>query len=113
MKTKNSITKIKAEDTPELKLETLYASITSHIDRARNTVQRTIDTEMVKAYWLIGRDILDEEKQYQSESTYGKAILKQISKRLIKQYGRGFSEANLKNMRQFYLVYQEDSEYPM
>lgn len=98
---------------PELKLDTLYSSLSSHIDRARNKVQRTIDTEMVKAYWLIGRDIIQEEAKYQEESTYGKAIIKQISKRLSQQYGRGFSEANLKNMRQFFIIYQMDNEYPI
>lgn len=60
---------------------------------------------MVKAYWLIGQDVVEEEQHGQSRANYGDALLKQLSTRLTKKYGRGFSVSTLKDIRQFYLVY--------
>lgn len=94
-------------------LEALYQTLSNHVIYARQAVLRSIDTEMVRAYWLIGRDIIRDEQNGQTRAGYGKALLKALSNRLTSQFGRGFSEANLKNMRQFYLEYQIDSEYPI
>jgi len=75
---------------------------------------RTIDLEMVKAYWLSGRDIVEAEQAGEKRAHYGKAILANLSVRLQKEFGQGFSEANLKNMRQFYLEYSANNDdYPI
>ena len=36
---------------------------------------------------------------------YGKKLIADLSKRLTKEYGKGFSRSNLQNMRNFYLLY--------
>ena len=38
---------------------------------------------------------------------YGKQTLKELSKALTNEFGKGFSRANLYNMRQFYLSYEK------
>ncbi len=86
-------------------VDALYSKVTSHIDQARVNVQRTVDTEMVKAYWLIGRDIVEEEQQGKSRADYGSYLLKALSDRLAQQYKKGFSVSTLRDIRQFYLTY--------
>lgn len=69
---------------------------------------------MVKAYWLSGRDIVEAEQGGEKRANYGKAILANLSIRLLNEFGAGFSEANLKNMRQFYLEYPaHNNDYPI
>lgn len=87
-------------------IDALYGKITSHIDGARESVQRTVDTEMIKAYWLIGRDIIQEEQSGQLRAEYGRSILKQLSKKLQQRYQRGFSVQTLEKARKFYFLYQ-------
>jgi len=91
------------------RMDVLYTKIQAHIDLARQTVQRTIDTEMVSAYWNIGREIVEEEQQGEERTEYGKAVLKTLSDRLSKKYDRGFSVDNLERARKFYLTYQNGS----
>ena len=95
-------------------IDLLYLSISEHIDHARQNVQRTVDTEMLKAYWKIGRDIVEAEQQGATRAKYGQALIQVLSQKLMERYGKGFSETNVRNMRQFYLEYQPNiSEYPI
>ena len=90
-------------------VDALYGKITSHIDDARENVQRTVDVEMIKAYWLIGRDIIQEEQSGELRAEYGRSILKQLSKKLQQRYKRGFSVQTLEKARKFYVLYQKDT----
>ena len=89
------------------RIDSLCHRVSEHIEQARQQVQRTIDTEMVKAYWLIGQEIVQEEQYGKERSAYGKAVLKNLSDRLQKQYKRGFGVDTLEQARKFYLIYQE------
>jgi len=92
---------------PENTIETLYQEVKQIIEESRNTVYRTANTEMVKSYWNIGRKIVEEEQNGADRAAYGKALLKQLSKKLTIEYGRGFTETNLKYIRQFYSVFKK------
>ena len=92
------------------RLAQLEDRVSKHIYVARQAVQRTVDSEMVKAYWKIGRDIVEEEQQGQQRARYGSFLLKSLSTRLTAEHGRGFSLTTLKEARTFYLEYQVDSE---
>ena len=50
---------------------------------------------MVVAYWLIGREIVEEEQKGQKRADYGKAVIEDLSKRLTQRYGKGFSASSL------------------
>lgn len=91
------------------RIDALYHKILNYVDEARTNVQRSIDTEMVSAYWLIGRDIIEEEQHGKKRANYGSFLLKSLAERLTKKYGRGFSISTLRDIRQFYLVYSDDS----
>jgi hypothetical protein len=60
------------------RVDQLEKKITGYIDSARKTVQRTIDLEMVKAYWLSGRDIVEEEQYGQERAKYGTFLIKEM-----------------------------------
>ena len=74
---------------------------------ARQKTYRAINSAMVEAYWEIGKRIVLEEQNGNERANYGEAVLKELSKSLTAEFGKGFSYANLYNMRQFYIVYPE------
>lgn len=91
----------------EHKNSELFDRVVSILDDARSHVARTVNSAMVIAYWLIGREIVEEEQKGKKRAEYGKALIEDLSRRLTERYGRGFSVPNVRNFRQFYLVYRE------
>jgi predicted nuclease of restriction endonuclease-like (RecB) superfamily len=63
---------------------------------------------MVYTYYEIGRYIVEDEQQGEQRAEYGKALLKELSAKLIEKFGDGFSYPMLKNMRQFYMMYSKN-----
>ena len=59
---------------------------------------------MVEAYWNIGKSIIEEQGDNE-KAEYGTGLLKELSKQMTQDFGKGFTVANLKNMRQFYLTF--------
>lgn len=92
------------ENNPQF--EQLFNRITHYIEQAKATVQNSINSSMVHAYWLIGKDIVEQEQAGAHRAEYGQQIIKQLSKRLKIAYGRGFSVANLIDIRRFYSEYR-------
>lgn len=84
--------------------KSIYKEVREIIDLARKSAVVTINSSMVKAYWLIGKKIVEEEQKGEKRAKYGDELLKKLSKQLTHDFGKGFSYANLKNFRQFYLV---------
>ena len=74
---------------------------------ARNTAYFAINTEMIKAYWLIGRRIVLEEQEGEERAKYGKEVIKNVSKELSESFGRGFSERTIREYRQFYSTFPD------
>lgn len=86
----------------------LFADIRAILAEARAVAARTINSAMVEAYWQIGRRIVEEEQEGQTKAAYGKRLLEELSRDLSGQFGKGFSVANLRNFRQFYLTYTDE-----
>ena len=80
----------------------LLKKIQKIVDEARNKVYRTANTEMLRAYWTIGSEIVEEEQKGKSRADYGSALLEELATRLTDLYGKSFSSRNLRYMRQFY-----------
>jgi predicted nuclease of restriction endonuclease-like (RecB) superfamily len=85
----------------------LYQRISQIIGNARGNIIRAVNTQMVQAYWLIGREIVEEEQKGKKHAQYGDRLIENLSERLSKELGKGFTQQNLRNFRQFYLMYQE------
>ena len=74
------------------------------IRESRQAAYRAVNFTMVIAYWNIGKVIVEDELHWE-RAEYGKSILKNISKRLTKEFGKGFDESNLRYMRLFYKTF--------
>jgi predicted nuclease of restriction endonuclease-like (RecB) superfamily len=85
----------------------LYKKISEIITQSRNTVVKNINYTMVYTYFEIGRLIVENEQQGKAKAAYGEKTLKELSKKLSRNFGKGFSERNLEQMRYFYLVYSK------
>ena len=82
-----------------------YESIAEVLRTARSNAYRAVNFVMVEAYWNVGRMIVEEEQQGKERAEYGAALIKNLSVRLTKEFGKGFTERNLWHIRQFYLVF--------
>lgn len=87
----------------------LLDKVSHHIDTARSNISNSVNFEMVQAYWLIGREIVEEEQQGKQRAEYGAGLLRYLAEKLTAKYGKGFGHENIKRMRQFYLAYADST----
>ena len=93
------------KDTSQPTTQRIYLQIREVLIQARSRALRAVNTEMVACYWQIGRLIVEEEQQGGRRAEYGKQLIRDLSKRLSKEFGKGFDRTNLQHMRAFYLGY--------
>lgn len=91
----------------ELVSNQLANRISELLITARTKVLQTVNNTMVLTYFEIGRMIVEEEQNGKQRADYGKHIIKSLSERLTKEFGKGFSQRNLEQIRQFYSVYSK------
>lgn len=75
------------------------------LQSARQNVAQQVNTELLTTYWNIGCIIVEHEQQNRERAEYGQQTLKELSRVLTKEFGKGFSRSNLQNMRAFYFTY--------
>lgn len=83
-----------------------FKQVADRLADARNFAKRQLDHTIVNTYFEIGQMIVLREQQGRERAKYGTQLIKELSEYLTEQYGRGFSIANLQNIRKFYLVYK-------
>ncbi len=86
-------------------VNTYIQDIKEILSKARQTAYSAINASMVQAYWQIGKRIVEQEQEGEKRAAYGEQVLKELSIALTIEFGKGFSSANLRNFRQFYLTY--------
>lgn len=84
-----------------------FDSIRNILRDARRKAYANINFIMVETYWKIGRRIVQEEQGGESKAAYGEGLLQALSRELTAEFGKGFSYANLRNFRQFYLTWPD------
>ena len=85
----------------------VYLQIKELMENPRKQVSIKINNILVQTYWKIGKIIIEDEQENNERAEYGKKLLKELSKKLTEEYGKGFSKSNLFNMKKFYLKYQK------
>lgn len=85
-------------------VDVLYNDIKKLVEESRNRVYKTVNTEMIKLYWNIGKMII-EKQSGNKRAKYNDYITNELSIRLTTVFGKGFSKRNLERMRKFYLCY--------
>ena len=78
------------------------------LNNAKERVKTAINIAMVYTYYEIGRRIVEQEQKGENRAEYGKEVLRQLSAALTKEFGKGYSQENLKLFRRFYVVYSKD-----
>ena len=89
------------------KPEALFGRVVSILDQARGNVVRAVNTNMVLAYWLIGREIVQELQGGKGRAEYGKKILSTLSTKLTAEFGSGYDAPNLSRMIKFAECYPD------
>ncbi len=84
----------------------MVVEIKQVFDEARRHIAHQVNSELLYAYWNIGRIMVENEQSQPERADYGKQTIRELSKALTKELGKGFSVSNLQFMRRFYLNYQ-------
>jgi len=84
-------------------LNPLVSEIKNILEKGRNNVSQAVNNELIISCWKIGEIIVRYEQNDNIRAEYGEQTLKQLSKELTREFGKGFSRSNLQNMRAFYL----------
>ena len=90
-----------------MKEEKLYSDIKKLIEQAKNFLVQNINTTLVFTNYHIGKMIVDDEQQGSERAKYAEKTLSNLSKKLTKEFGKGYSARNLRAFRQFYLIYEK------
>ena len=85
------------------------AEIKEILFTARQGAYSAVNFIMVRAYWLVGRKIVLEEQNGKERAEYGKQVIKNVSKELIKDFDKNFDERRVREVRQFYIKFSSDS----
>ncbi|MHB8579334.1 MAG: PDDEXK nuclease domain-containing protein [Ignavibacteriaceae bacterium] len=85
--------------------KSLYNDIKIILEDARQRSYRAVNFLMVEAYWNIGRLIVEEEFKWKKRADYGSFLIKEISNKLTKDFGEGFTETNVRYFRLFFLAF--------
>ena len=83
------------------------ARIRSLLVEARGRALQSVNTEMVAAYWHIGREIVEEEQRGGKRAGYGERLIAHLAARLTAEFGKGFAVRNLHYFRLFYSTYRD------
>jgi len=84
----------------------LISEIEEILRTSRLSVAQQVNSELINAYWNIGRIIVEYEQDSKTRAEYGTQTLKDLSKALTAEFGKGFSVSNIQFMRRFYQAYQ-------
>ena len=92
---------------PSLEILPVVQEIRTVLNTARGNVAKQVNNELLMTYWKIGEIIVRYEQDNNIRAAYGEQTLKQLSKVLTQELGKGFSRSNIYNMRLFYLTYEK------
>jgi predicted nuclease of restriction endonuclease-like (RecB) superfamily len=81
------------------------ATLKQIVASARTRAYAAINFAQVEANWLIGQRLVEQEQHGKARAEYGKHVIQLASKELTKEFGRGFSERNLRQFRMFYQMF--------
>lgn len=92
---------------PSATIDNLYKKIEALVTKARTSVLSSVNIAEVCTKFMVGKYIVEEEQHGKNRAQYGQKILKTLSERLTNRFGEGWSYSNLRQVRQFYLIYEK------
>lgn len=91
----------------EINKSELLGKVIGLLNKARTEIVSNVNRTMVYTYYEIGKMIVEEEQNGKERAEYGQQIINELSDKLSKEFGKGFSSTNIKQMRSFYLIYSK------
>ncbi len=90
----------------ENQFKSFVSDIKKRILKGQYEALKSVNQELISLYWDIGKKIVKKQEEY----GWGKAVVKNLSAELQKEFEsmKGFSERNLWSMRNFYIEYQDN-----
>ena len=101
----------KPKDLTPPREQQFFADIARILQTGRATAYRAVNAAMVETYWRMGQRIVEEEQQGRERADYGAALIVNLSRYLGESFGKGFSVANLRNFRQFFLTFPDIGQF--
>lgn len=86
-------------------IDAIFQQVRAILADAKHRAWQAVNSAMVGAYWEVGRVIVQEEQAGKQRAGYGDRVLVELSQRLRSEFGRGYDQSNLRNMRGFYMTY--------
>lgn len=93
------------ETNEESQIDVLFGRILGLIEQARRRLVTATNIAEVYTKYYISQYIVQNEQQGKSRAGYGKQVFKELSARLPVRYCEGWLYSNLRQVRQFYMVY--------
>lgn len=87
--------------------QSFITDIKTIIAAGRDSTYRAANAAMIMTYWGIGKRIVEQEQNGEHRAEYGKHLISMLSDELMKEYGKGFSEKNLRYFRKFYIMFPD------
>jgi predicted nuclease of restriction endonuclease-like (RecB) superfamily len=88
-----------------------FASVAELLQTARSRAYHAINSVMVETYWQIGKRIVEQEQNGKERADYGDYLIVNLSRYLTDSFGKGFTEANIRNFRRFYQVFPDFNQF--
>jgi len=109
MEKKNKIIRQDMYKVTTIEEQQLYKDVRLILKQAKEQAYSNASAIMTHAYWNVGKRIVEQEQLGEKKAKYGSYLIRNLSKKLSDEFGSGFSVANLRNCRQFYLTFPKDS----
>ena len=85
----------------------LFNRVSELIYGARGRVVSSVNSELVRLYWNIGK-VIREEILRDERAEYGAKTIETLAKELVAEYGNSYSKRNLQYMVRFYDVFPDE-----
>lgn len=99
--------KIEISDEEDADIEKLCIDTVDWVEYIRNIATQQVNIVQLFTYYSIGKWIVDVQQKGECRAKYGSQVIKKLSDRLQKEFGKGFSKTNLEYIRRFYLMYKD------
>ena len=90
-----------------VKTDDLLKDMCGIIESSREAAYKAVNVALVQRNWLLGYRIASEEMQGEERAEYGTELIKNLSKKLTKSYGKGFDYSSLYKFVRFYKEFPE------
>ena len=84
----------------------LVNDLRSIVSKARSKAFAAVNYSLVERNWRIGQRIVEQEQNGASRAEYGKHVIEIASAALTEEFGKGFSDTNIRTFRKFFLIFR-------